>query len=47
RGFHARVFLHEYDHLDGVLYPDRIKNVADFGFIEELEQAGLIPKVEG
>ena len=46
KGFHARVFLHEFDHLDGVLYPDRIKNVADFGYIEELEQAGLIPKVE-
>lgn len=23
-GFLARVFLHEYDHLDGVLYPDRL-----------------------
>lgn len=46
RGFHARVFLHEYDHLDGVLYPDRIRDPGDFGYIEELEQAGLIPKIE-
>ena len=46
RGFHARVFLHEYDHLDGVLYPDRIKEPGDFGYIEELEQAGFIPKIE-
>ena len=45
RGFHARVFLHEYDHLDGVLYLDRIKEPGDFGYIEELEQAGFIPKI--
>lgn len=39
-GFHARVFQHEYDHLDGILYPDRIDDNARFGFIEELEAAG-------
>ena len=38
--FHARVFQHEYDHLDGVLYPDRIEDPASFGFIEELAAAG-------
>lgn len=38
-GFHARVFQHEYDHLDGVLYPDRIEDHASFGFIEELDAA--------
>lgn len=31
-GFHARVVQHECDHLDGVLYPMRIKNLKDFGF---------------
>jgi peptide deformylase len=24
-GFHARVFQHEFDHLNGVLYPQRIR----------------------
>lgn len=41
-GFHARVFQHEYDHLNGVLYPDRITDHNSFGFIEELDNAGLI-----
>ena len=39
-GFHARVFQHEYDHLDGRLYPDRIEDFTRFGFLEELEAAG-------
>ena len=39
-GFHARVFQHEFDHLDGVLYPDRIEDFSLFGFVEELEAAG-------
>lgn len=35
-GFHARVVQHECDHLDGVLYPMRIRNLRNFGFTEEL-----------
>ena len=35
-GFHARVVQHECDHLDGVLYPMRIRDMRNFGFIEEL-----------
>ena len=35
-GFHARVVQHECDHLDGVLYPMRVKDFKHFGFIEEL-----------
>ena len=35
-GFHARVFQHEVDHLDGVLYPQRMVDMARFGFTEEL-----------
>jgi peptide deformylase len=35
-GFHARVVQHECDHLDGVLYPMRIRDFQRFGFIEEL-----------
>jgi peptide deformylase len=38
-GFHARVVQHECDHLDGVLYPLRIRDLRNFGFEEEL--AGL------
>ena len=36
RGFHARVFQHEFDHLNGVLYPHRIEDMTKFGFIEAL-----------
>jgi peptide deformylase len=35
-GFHARVVQHECDHLDGVLYPMRIRDLRDFGFTDEL-----------
>jgi peptide deformylase len=39
-GFHARVVQHECDHLDGVMYPQRIRDLRNFGFIEELQQSG-------
>lgn len=35
-GFHARVVQHECDHLDGVLYPMRIRDLRNFGFTDEL-----------
>ncbi len=35
-GFHARVVQHEVDHLDGVLYPMRIRDMRQFGFTEIL-----------
>jgi peptide deformylase len=38
-GFHARAVQHEVDHLDGVLYPMRIRDLRHFGFREELESA--------
>jgi peptide deformylase len=34
--FHARVVQHEVDHLDGILYPMRIRDLTKFGFIEAL-----------
>ena len=37
-GFHARVFQHEFDHLEGVLYPDLIEDPLKFGFEEELSE---------
>jgi peptide deformylase len=36
RGFHARVVQHECDHLDGILYPMRIRDMRDFGFSDVL-----------
>lgn len=36
-GFHARVVQHEYDHLEGILFPQRIKDLRFFGFEEELD----------
>lgn len=34
--FHARVVQHEVDHLDGILYPRRIRDLKDFGFNDAL-----------
>jgi peptide deformylase len=34
--FHARVVQHEVDHLLGVLYPMRIRDLRNFGFNETL-----------
>ena len=35
-GFHARVVQHECDHLDGILYPQRMQDMTHFGFTKEL-----------
>ncbi|MDB6085484.1 MAG: peptide deformylase [Gammaproteobacteria bacterium] len=35
-GFHARVVQHEVDHLDGILYPRRIRDLSQFGFNDAL-----------
>ncbi|WP_324780583.1 peptide deformylase [Thiobacillus sedimenti] len=35
-GFHARVVQHEVDHLRGILYPMRIRDLRNFGFTETL-----------
>ncbi len=37
-GFHARVVQHECDHLDGILYPEKIRNMKHFGFQKEVLQ---------
>ena len=34
--FHARVVQHEVDHLDGILYPRRIRDLTQFGFTDAL-----------
>lgn len=35
-GFHARLVQHECDHLDGILYPQRMDGLATFGYVEEM-----------
>ncbi|NQU57792.1 MAG: peptide deformylase [Rhodospirillales bacterium] len=39
KGFHARVVQHECDHLDGILYPQRISDMRTFGYNEELKKS--------
>lgn len=36
-GFHARVVQHECDHIDGILFPHRMKDMRSFGFEDELK----------
>jgi len=36
RGFHARVVQHECDHLDGVLYPQRMSDLSTLAFTSEM-----------
>jgi len=43
-GFHARVVQHEVDHLDGVLYPMRIRDFTRFGFNEALFPGQELPQ---
>jgi len=45
-GFHARVVQHEVDHLDGVLYPMRIRDFTRFGFNEALFPGQPLPQEE-
>jgi peptide deformylase len=42
-GFHARVVQHECDHLLGVLYPMRIRDLRNFGFTDVLFSEGNLP----
>ncbi|HID48613.1 MAG TPA: peptide deformylase [Chromatiales bacterium] len=44
-GFHARVVQHEVDHLDGILYPQRIRDLRNFGY-ESVLFPDLTPETE-
>jgi len=37
--YHARLLQHEYDHLDGILYPMRMTDMATLGYVSELGPA--------
>ncbi len=41
-GFHARVVQHECDHLDGIIYTQRLSDPRKFGFTEELLNSGQL-----
>ncbi|MCG6887759.1 MAG: peptide deformylase [Proteobacteria bacterium] len=43
--FHARVVQHEVDHLDGILYPQRIRDLRNFGY-ESVLFPDLTPETE-
>jgi peptide deformylase len=46
-GFHANVVQHEYDHLDGILYPMRVTDFSSFGFTEELDRVAQAMALAG
>jgi peptide deformylase len=45
-GFHARVVQHECDHLEGILYPMRVRDFTRFGFVEALFPGQNLPPEE-
>jgi len=47
RGFHARVVQHECDHLDGILYPQRMTDLSRLTFTSELDRAARHAPAEG
>jgi len=44
-GFHARVVQHERDHLDGIIYTQRLVDQLKFGFTEELSNSGQMTTI--
>ncbi len=50
QGFHARVVQHECDHLDGILYPQRMTDMSQFIFTSEMHHyaplGGGLPEAE-
>jgi len=43
QGFHARVVQHECDHLDGILYPQRMTDLSLLAFADELARDAEVP----
>ncbi|MCX7118213.1 MAG: peptide deformylase [Legionellales bacterium] len=40
---HARVLQHELDHLNGIIFLDKITNHGSLGFHDELVRSGILP----
>jgi peptide deformylase len=47
QGFHARVVQHECDHLDGVVYLDRMQSLQTLSFLPEFQKYVMGRAVEG
>ena len=43
-GYHARLLQHEYDHLDGILYPQRMPDITKLAFDSEFGDRVYIPR---
>jgi|APTNR8051073442_1049403.scaffolds.fasta_scaffold90403_1 peptide deformylase len=43
-GFHARVVQHECDHLDGILYPQRMADIGRLAFVDEIRRTVTRPR---
>jgi len=41
-GLHARVVQHEYDHLDGIVFLDKVTDHLSLGFYDELIESGQL-----
>lgn len=46
-GFHARVVQHEVDHLDGILYLERMTDMRRIGYVDEMAAAAVEAKLAG
>ena len=46
-GFHARVIQHEHDHLDGIVFLDRMTSVRSLAFEAEWERYVLAAEADG
>lgn len=46
KDFHARVVQHEYDHIQGTLYPERIQDMKSFGFEDLIFERFMKPSHE-
>jgi len=46
-GFHARVVQHEVDHLDGILYLERMTDMRRLGYVDEMAAATVEAKLAG
>ena len=42
QGFHARVVQHEVDHLDGILFPMRLRDLRHLGYEDTLFPGGFV-----
>ena len=45
--FHARVVQHECDHLDGILYPQRMAELGTLGFVDEMQRVATTTEEAG